>query len=249
MMKKLRFGIEDGKIYEVADSTLLVFIDETGAPSRSDPNAPIFGVGGLIVEGNKYFDEVEIPWHNMKNRYFSGFKTPLHAADIRQPTKKQIKALNQFFLSHDFGRFANTCVDKTVNNSGHNIEHILMTLLWDRIREVANKMRWVDIFIIFEENHHLIPSFKQEFMSKTPKTKSGQSIKVTYYTHLKDPVFAGMEVADFIIHTAGREARLLRDQLFEKTVSESQPDFKNVFDKKWPNSYFNLSRATINESS
>ncbi len=124
-----------------------------------------------------------------------------------------------------------------------------MALLWDRIKEVANKMKWVDIFIIFEENNHLIPSFKQEFMSKTPKTKNGQAIKVRYQTHLKDPVFAGMEVADFIIHTAGREARILRDRLFEKNVSESQPDFKNVFCEKWPNSYLNLSRAYISDAS
>ena len=90
---------------EINPATLLVFMDETGEESLSDPNAPFFGVGGLIVGCRQYFESVENPWHLIKDERFGGRGYPLHASDLRNPSTEQIDSLNTFFSNDTFGRF------------------------------------------------------------------------------------------------------------------------------------------------
>ena len=220
---------ENEKTFEVNSNTLLIFLDETGDESLRDPRAPFFGFGGLIVVARDYFSQVENPWHRIKDQFFGGIDTPLHAADLKNPSNQIIEAFNDFFTVHTFGRFGVSCTDKTVVELDVKIENVVAACIWDRIKEVANSMRWYDILIIYEENQRLIPTIKNELMSKTPKNQRNQNIKVTYHTMLKDPKFSGMEVADFIIHTVGRQARIMRGNHFTSTVEEYKPDFEKIF--------------------
>ncbi len=240
---------ENGEPFKVNPNTLLVFIDETGEESFNDINMPFFGFGGLIVPCLDYYDLVENPWHDFKKEFFGTVEHPLHAADLSQPVSQDlINAFNKFFTDYSFGRFAITCTDRTLNRINTSIENVIAGCIWDRIKEVANKMKWFDILILIEENKRLIPSIKQEFMSKTPQNSRYQKIPVRYYTILKDSNFAGLEVADFIAHTAGRQARVMRDHLFDKTVERKQPDFEHVFNSKLhPISYFNISRISYKD--
>lgn len=233
---------EHGVVSNVALDTLLVFLDETGVETLTDPNAPFFGIGGLVIVARDYFSQVEKPWHQLKEKYFGGIVEPLHAADLRYPSKEIIESLNSYFESNRFGRIAVTCTDKTINETGIRVEEIILAAMWDRIATVANNMSWKEILIIFEENHRLIPAIRQELMTKKPQN-GNREIAVTYHTMLKDSRFAGMEVADFIIHTAGRQARIMRDKHFVKEFKEAQPDFIKVFES-YPSltSYLSISR-------
>ncbi|WP_422359918.1 DUF3800 domain-containing protein [Reichenbachiella sp.] len=237
---------ENGEPYKVNPNTLLVFIDETGEESFNDTNMPFFGFGGLIVPCIDYYDLVEYPWHNLKREFFGEVEHTLHAADLPQPTPKNlIDSFNKFFTEYSFGRFAITCTDQTINKINERIENVIAACIWNRIKEVSNKMKWFDILILIEENKRLIPAIKQEFMAKTPQNNQKQKIPVNYNTILKDSFFAGLEVADFIAHTAGRQARIMRNQLFDETVENKQPDFEQIFnDKLHPTSYFNISRIS-----
>ena len=220
----------------------MIFLDETGVEKLNDPNAPFFGLGGLVIEGANYFDTVEKPWHSLKEKHFEGIESPLHASDLKSTTKVQINAFNEFFEKNQFGRIAITCTDKTLFEPNHKPEEILAAAIWQRIIPVANKMEWYDILILFEENKRLMPALQQEMMSKNPK-KGEKEIPIRYGTILKDPTFAGMEVADFIIHTAGRQARLMRTNSKNITL-KYQPDFEVVFKKALKQSFLNITRVS-----
>ena len=126
------------------------------------------------------------------------------------------------------------------------IEDVIMATIWDRIKEVANKLSWFDILVIFEGNERLVESFKKEMMSKTLHNSKGERIEVSYNLMKKDPYFSGMEVADFIVHTAGRQARIMRDHHFDMASIRSQPDFEIVFSKSKLQSYMSISRVRDN---
>ncbi|MEZ4820620.1 MAG: DUF3800 domain-containing protein [Bdellovibrionota bacterium] len=237
----------DGKTMCVGEETLLVFLDETGNELLNDPKMPVFGLGGLIVEHRKYFSNVEQPWHEIKNSKFGGFDKPLHASELISPSDQQIKALNNFFLTNDFGRFAVVCSNQITNETTHSIVEIICAQLWSTIKEVANKMSWTDILILIEENKKLRSSLESQFLSKNLYNNSTK-INFQYYTHLKDPKFAGLEVADFIIHTAGRQAR--NDCVSQKPTKASpsvkadlKPDFQNVFFCGSNNHYFYIDKV------
>lgn len=243
-MSEMHLQTEGGIIRSVGPNTLLIFLDETGEEKLSDPNAPFFGFGGVVVENRNYLASVESPWHLLKERHFDGADSPLHAADLRKPSRTQIEALNHFFTQHRFGRFAATCTDRTINKLDTPIEEVVATTLWDRFKEVANQFSWHNILILYEENRRLIPALKRELFSKTPENQSGVPIPVESFTVMKDPRFAGMEVADFVAHTAGRQSRIMRNHLFDKRIDQEQPDFAKVFDRTFPISYLNISRVS-----
>lgn len=244
--EKLTLKREGGDSFEVPQSTLLVFLDETGEESLSDKNAPFFGLGGLIIVARNYFDNVEKPWHKLKDQHFDGYAESLHASELKNPYVEQIEGLNRFFHGNDFGRFAITCTDNTLFEINAPIEDVLMATLWDRIKEVGNNYRWHGILVIYEENDRLMPAFQREFMSKIPKNQNNETIGVDYFAIKKDPVFAGLEVADFIVHTAGRQARIMREMHFEKNLIKKQPDFSVIFSDGKPTSYLSVSRVSSN---
>ncbi len=227
--------------------TLLIFLDETGEESFNDPKAPFFGFGGIVIPCRDYFTQVEIPWHKLKTVNFEGPDNPLHASDLGHPSKEVVDAFNEFFDNYEFGRIAVTSSDRTIIEIQESIEAIIAALLWDRVKEVQSKMGWnniSDILVLIEENQRLLPALRQEFISKKLYNQNQEEIKVEYNTILKDPYFAGLEVADFVIHTAGRQARIMRNHLFDENVSESKPDFRQMFEGKSGkrSSYLSLSR-------
>jgi hypothetical protein len=91
----------------------MYFVDETGHEDFADPNFPIFGMGGCGMLAAAIDQNLRGPWREMKARYFGGADVPLHASDLRSPTPEQIAALNQFFATQTFGRFAVTMTKKT----------------------------------------------------------------------------------------------------------------------------------------
>ena len=49
MMSGVSFGLDDGSTLTCPDSSLLIFIDETGHEGLSDRNFPFFGYGGCLT--------------------------------------------------------------------------------------------------------------------------------------------------------------------------------------------------------
>jgi hypothetical protein len=96
------------EILQVHPHCLMFFVDDTGHEDFADPNFPVFGLGGCALLPAAIDQNLRQPWRRMKERHFGGLDVPLHASELRSPSRDQLAALAHFFREQVFGRFAVT---------------------------------------------------------------------------------------------------------------------------------------------
>jgi hypothetical protein len=204
---------------------LLVFIDETGHELFADPHYPVFGLGGCVVEGRLFDTEMDEPWQRMKDSFFDGRDRCLHAASLRRPSKRQLRALTRYFRRGNFGRIAATTSENTDFTTAHsNHKVVALSLMKSRLVEVARWMRFDSVAVIVEDSRRTnslvaahISIFDQVILGEGDKR---ETIPIRHYFAPKG-VVSGLEVADFIMHAAGGQtrARLRGRTAFQKDYS------------------------------
>jgi hypothetical protein len=102
-----------GEVLEVHRHGLMYFVDETGHEDFANPEFPVFGMGGCAILAAAIEQNLRAPWRSMKDCHFGGADIPLHASDLRSPSREQLAALKEFFETQTFGRFAVTLTRKT----------------------------------------------------------------------------------------------------------------------------------------
>jgi hypothetical protein len=238
--------MEDSLI--LTPNTLLVFIDETGNEDYSDPNNPTFGRGGCAVLGQDYKRLIKKPWHQLKRERLGGAKKPFHATDFEQsrPTKVQITGINQF-LKRRFWRFAvmsdgGTSLPDGVD--GHRAVSLVTVRFITRL--VSTYAADVDrVALTFEASDKGNDLVRRDFdlASMRMVNRSGRPIEVDGYFMEKKYMEAGLEVADLVAHTAGRQRR---HQLRGKTGP--LPDFEAMY---WhspiPPAFMAIDNVVLNE--
>jgi hypothetical protein len=209
--------------------TLLVFIDETGNEDYSDPNNPTFGRGGCAVLSADYKRLIKKPWRKLKREKLGGVTKPFHATEFEQsrPTKIQISAINQF-LKQPFWRFAVMSDARTALPDGIDGHKAISLVTAQFIRRLvanyaADVMR---VALIFEGSERGDELVKRDFDLANMKVVNrwGRPIEVDGYFMPKTSMEAGLEVADLIAHTAGRQRR---HELRGK--SGHVPDFQQAY--------------------
>ncbi|MCJ7790771.1 MAG: DUF3800 domain-containing protein [Candidatus Atribacteria bacterium] len=220
---------------QIEGNSLIVFVDETGNEYLKDKEYPIFGLGGCAVICKEYNNLIRKPWYNMKDTFFDGKENKLHAKDLFQPTMTQINAISDFFKKNKFARIAAVMSYKTINKTEYDIYNIVTSTLYKRILDVAKWTCFNSIILIVEDSERcnslakkFFPSYKFEEYDYKLNKKTNLPSKYLFLS--KDKFEPGMEVADFIIHTAGAQ---LRDRINKKNLNRK--DFEVVFqsiDKK-----------------
>lgn len=132
----VRIPTADRGEIQPTDDTFLLFVDETGEDSLSDPKFPIFGFGGVGLPAALYASNICNPWIHIKERAFGGETTRMHAADLRKPTSEQLELLNKFFNTCAFTRIAAVISDKTAFRGDFDLYHIAVIAFYQRIRDV-----------------------------------------------------------------------------------------------------------------
>jgi len=208
--------------------TLLVFIDETGIEDYSDPKNPTFGRGGCAVLGNDYKKILKKPWHKLKREKLGGATKPFHATTFEQsrPSLVQITTISRF-LQLPFWRFAVMSDARTVLPPGID-GHRAISLITIKFLAtlVQTHQSLVNVALVFEASERGDKLVERDFdlANMNLVTASGRRLEADGYFMEKKRMEAGLEVADLVAHTAGRQRR--HQLAGEKGVV---PDFKQMF--------------------
>ena len=168
---------------------------------------------------------VDMPWQHMCKTFFPDHQRPLHAADLRA-TDNQQAALKHFFEGFEFCRIFVTVSKDTVNETNENYINMVSNCLLNRICDVAKYVEFSRLIVIIERSQRIEMRIIRSIVDKTLRVTTGDSrdeIKVELGLMPKSAGFAALEVADFIVHTAGAQAR------HQIAGSDVRKDFDIVF--------------------
>lgn len=210
---------------ELSDSTLVFAFDETGQEDFKDPNYSLFGVGGCAFMVRDYQRLIEFPFEYMYVNFFSEFERPIHITEIKNKLEhKHFYALNHLFLNFQFFRIANIMTINTTNNTKYDNIKVLSGPLLDSIKEITNQTSANNIFILLEDSDRIglkLASSLSGYSLKYPN----REVKIEIGIIPKKSSTPALEIADFIINSAGAQAR---NKLQGK--NKKNPDFKNIFE-------------------
>lgn len=202
--------MNDQTLY-VGPNVLLVFIDETGIEDLSDPNNPTFGIAGCAILGRDYEGLLVEPWKLLKKVLLGRVDTLFHATVLQRasPSAEQIQAINEFVL-RPFWRFAVTCDTGTALGPGVDAHKAVATAVTNFILRRAQQIEGLtDIALVFEHSMRGKALVERDFANTdiSLENSRGDGINIEGFFIEKSAMVGGLEIADLIAHTAGRQSR------------------------------------------
>src|SRR5713101_885502 len=196
-----------GENLQVSRTCLMFLCDETGHEQFADPEFPVFGLGGVAIMAGAIPHVIAAPWKKMKADHFGGENIPLHASDLRHPSARQLAALSEFFKMQEFGRFAVTLTSAAKVPEQLTSHEVISASIKKRWEELAARMNPTPTEVAFffeasERTDELI----QKYFSPIFVNIEQSAVPVHYGLMDKSSGDPALEVADFIVHTAGRQA-------------------------------------------
>lgn len=210
----------------VGPNCLMFFIDETGHETFADPNYPVFGLGGCAITSSAIERQLARPWREMKARHFGGEDVALHASELRNPTSDQLTGLSKFFREQQFARFAVTMSKSLVLPSGASPFDIITGTLANRFKDILSRASPEpnETALLHEASDRCDQLVEKHFGSMVISINE-KSIPVHKGLVSKSSGLAELEVADFIMHAAGRRAL----QLHRDPTNKAGKDFEVAF--------------------
>lgn len=226
-MVKLILNTDKGAI-QINEDTFVVALDETGHEEFKDPNYQVFGIGGCAFMARDYQRLIETPWNFVCSRFFPDQERPMHASEMTF-SKEQIGALNHFFKNFPFFRVATTVSINTCNETEYNYIDIIGRSILERINHVAKYTDFKRLIIIYESSERIEHKVLSS-LSRYKITEDDIDISIELGLMPKSLCFSALEVADFIIHTAGAHTRAIIDGN-KKYRKDFEIIFSNVDEK------------------
>jgi hypothetical protein len=190
--------------------SLLIFIDETGNEDLSDPKNPTFGRGGCGSLWTEYKRQIARPWRRLKRERLGGATKPFHATDFEQtrPTKRQMTGINAF-LARPFWRFATMCDSRTELPAGIDAHKAISLVTIGYFARLVSACDVDVVALIFEgsDRGDSLVTRDYDLASMDLKNVRGRHVEVEGCFMSKGSMEPGLEVADLIAHTAGRQRR------------------------------------------
>ena len=205
------------------ESSLIVFVDDTGH-ERLVKGHNVYGLGGCVVMANDLDRAVRQPWQAVRLRVTGSADIALHAASFaRTATQQQIEAVAEFFRRQPFARIGATVSVKSRLTGNLGPINVIAGALKNRILDIAKWTRFTEVHIVFESSDRADRHVERAF-GEFKIAENGVAIPVECYFMPKSMHDPALEVADFIMHAVGRQAR-------RKTDGKDgfEPDFAAVF--------------------
>jgi hypothetical protein len=190
---------------ELPSSALLVALDDTGHEEFA-PTHSVFGLGGCACLVRDYGRLIADPWQQLKAELFGGREAQLHAADLRQPSEAQASALSAFFKRCQFFRFAVVAPRYVDLKTEHPLLKIICSAVMYRIGDIAKWAQPTQVAIVIERSDRL----ERDLVFETSGWTMGNGVvefQPRTFLLPKSVNSPLLEVADFVIHTAGAHIR------------------------------------------
>lgn len=187
------------------ENCLVVFVDDTGHEELK--GQAFYGLGGCAVLARNLEAVVREPWRDVRRSVTGSPDEPLHAAKFgRDATADQIEAVANFFRTQQFGRLGAIVTEEATLHEELSRVQTIAKVLQSRIVEIARWTTFGSVAVIFEASeraNRLIQDAFQGFVLE----EGGKPIPVDCYFMPKSAGEPGLEVADFVMHAVGRQAR------------------------------------------
>lgn len=202
---------------------LAVFVDDTGHEALVK-GQPVYGLGGCAVMACNLNDVICQPWREVRQRITGSANTQLHASKFAQKaTPEQINFVAEFFKTKPFFRFG--AIISTATKLIDELESVptIAKVLQNRIVDIYKWTPCKEIRVIFESSDRA-NSLVEDAFQGFELSEDDKKISVECYFMPKSAAYPALEVADFVMHAVGRQAR---NDL--KKREGFLPDFKAVF--------------------
>jgi hypothetical protein len=211
---------------KVGPLCLLFFTDETGHENFADPNYRVFGLGGCAIISSAAEAIIREPWRAMKAEHFFGENVPLHANELRNPTAEQLNALSKFFREQQFARYAVTMSKSVVLPTGMSPFELAARTLANRFQDLLRRvLPEPNEVALLHEASDRCNQLIQKHLGGTVVQINGKLVPVHKGLIRKSHGLPELEVADFVMHAAGRRAL----HLHRDPTAKVQKDFEAVF--------------------
>ncbi len=207
------------------DRCLAVFVDDTGHEALVE-GQPVYGLGGCAALGHDLDRLVRAPWREVRRQITGSSNAPLHASQFRPfATPENIEVVVRFFRNNPFARIGAIISTNTVLADEFGTVPTIAMTLQRRIAEVASWTAFESIAVILESSqraNRLIEQALQDF--RVEIKEDDKPVPIEFYFMEKKHGEPALEVADFVMHAVGRQAR----QNLKKR-GDFVPDFRAVF--------------------
>lgn len=229
---------------DLSERALVVFVDDTGHESLV-PGHAVYGLGGCGVLAADLDRILRHPWHEVRRKVRGSADAPLHAASLGHPPRPQdIEAVASFFRAQPCARIGAIIPVTARRKNAITAMRVISETLKRRILDVARWTPFTEMHVVFESSSRADPLIKEAFADFSVE-EDGKAIPVECYFMPKAVNDPGLEVADFIMHAIGRQARRRVEGR-----GGFAPDFAAVFHDQDPKrvSYMEVSEVTLNSS-
>ncbi len=205
------------------DRCLAVFVDDTGHEALVTGH-PVYGLGGCAALARDLDRLIRSPWREIRRRVTGSPDAPLHANTFAGfATPENIAAVAEFFRVNPFARFGAIISIDTALADGLGPVPTIAKVLQGRIADIARWMAFDSLAIFFESSERANRLIEDAFQGLALE-EGGQPIPVECYFMRKQHAEPALEIADFVMHAVGRQAR----QNLKKR-GDFVPDFCAVF--------------------
>lgn len=224
------------------EDCLVVFVDDTGHEALVKGH-PVYGLGGCAVMGSHLDRVICQPWRNVRQCITGSADTQLHASTFAQgATQEQINFVAEFFKTQPFARFGAiiSTTTKLIDELGP--VPTISKCLQNRIVDIFKWTPCKEIRVIFESSDRADPLIEDAFQG-FEISENNNPIPIECYFMPKSAAHPALEVADFVMHAVGRQAR-------RNAQKRDLPDFEAVFhsvDKKLV-SFMEINEVTKNQN-
>jgi hypothetical protein len=217
---------------------IVVYIDESGDPTLRDPGNPLFLFGACVVFGGQVQSLIREPWLDLRAQVLGDRNKPLHMRELgRRLSEHQLAHLTEFFHRATFKRVSFAVTAETLFDGEFPKNPVLglsMEFLFRNVAELMSGETYIDgLSIIFEEGplaERMKKVWPQRKLNRTDGKGEVSDIPVSWAVAPKSENDPGLEIADFIAHTAAGFTRNGSRAKFESRFQAVFPaDKPNLF--------------------